>query len=487
MWVDLVIPSGVRASGTERGSRGAWLDASLVRWDPDLQPIGGWVAKSVSTVTGKGRAILTWRDNAGSTWTAIGTNSGLYVMTPSGYITDITPSGFTAGRADALVGGGYGSGLYGSGDYGDPIASSSQVSPASVWTLALWNDRLVGCMSDDGKIYQWDLNPLFVAEVIEGAPEDCSGIVVTEDAILMAFSNRSAIWSNQGDNTDWIPTSLNQAGELALNTDGVIMCGRKVKGQMLVFTTEDLWVATYQGLPAVYGFQKAGDSCGPVSKGSPVAYGTGNCVWMSSNSFYLFNGFTQPVPCAVQDKVFSDINLHQISKVSGWHNSQFNEVWWHYPSSGSTENDRYVSWNYASNDWNVGSLARLCGDGSDAPYLMTSDGYVYSHETGEAYGGAYPYAKTGPFEWPGEMGQGAKRVQIAGLIPDEKTQGQSRVTFYLREFPNLTETTKGPYTISGAPVDFLWQARQVEMKVEFLDGDARWGLPRIDAKPVSSR
>lgn len=100
MWVDLVIPSGVRASGTERGSRGAWLDASLVRWDPDLQPIGGWVAKSVSTVTGKGRAILTWRDNAGSTWTAIGTNSGLYVMTPSGYITDITPSGFTAGRAD---------------------------------------------------------------------------------------------------------------------------------------------------------------------------------------------------------------------------------------------------------------------------------------------------------------------------------------------------------------------------------------------------
>jgi len=487
MWVDLVIPSGVRASGTERGSRGSWLDASLVRWDPDLQPIGGWVVKSVATVTGKGRAILTWRDNAGSTWTAIGTNSGLYVMTPSGYINNITPAGFTDGRADALVGGGYGSGLYGSGDYGDPIASSSQISPASVWTLALWNDRLVGCMSEDGKIYQWDLNPLFVAEVIEGAPEDCAGIVVTEDAILMAFQNRSAIWSNQGDNTDWIPTSLNQAGELALNTDGVIMCGRKVKGQTLVFTTEDLWVASYQGLPAVYGFQKAGDSCGPVSKGSPVPYGTGNCVWMANNSFYLYNGYTQPVPCAVQDKVFSDINLQQISKVSGWHNSQFNEVWWHYPSAGSTENDRYVSWNYASNDWNIGSLARLCGDGSDAPYLMGSDGYVYSHETGEAYGGAYPYAKSGPFEWPDQMGQGAKRVQIAGLIPDEKTQGQSRVTFYLREFPNLTETTKGPYTISGAPVDFLWQARQVEMKVEFLDGDARWGLPRIDAKAVSSR
>jgi len=487
MWVDLVIPSGVRASGTERGSRGSWLDASLVRWDPDLQPIGGWVVKSVSTVTGKGRAILTWRDNAGSTWTAIGTNSGLYVMTPSGYITDITPAGFTAGRADALVGGGYGSGLYGSGDYGDPIASSSQITPASVWTLALWNDRLVGCMSEDGKIYQWDLNPLFVAEVIEGAPEDCAGIVVTEDAILMAFQNRSAIWSNQGDNTDWIPTSLNQAGELALNTDGVIMCGRKVKGQTLVFTTEDLWVASYQGLPAVYGFQKAGDSCGPVSKGSPVPYGTGNCVWMANNSFYLYNGYTQPVPCAVQDKVFSDINLQQISKVSGWHNSQFNEVWWHYPSAGSTENDRYVSWNYASNDWNIGSLARLCGDGSDAPYLMGSDGYVYSHETGEVYGGVYPYAKSGPFEWPEDGGFGGRRVQLAGIIPDEKTQGQSRVTFYLREFPNLTETTKGPYTISTAPVDFLWQARQVEMKVEFLDGSARWGLPRIDAKPVSSR
>lgn len=487
MWLDLGIPPGVRAVGTERGSRGAWRDTSLVRWNPDLQPVGGWAVKSTTTVTGKGRAMLGWTDNNNSNWLAIGTEQKLYVMTASGVLHDITPSGFTPGDADAVVGGGYGTGVYGSGVYGDPRSGVDNIVPASVWTLALWNDRLVGCMEGDGNIYQWDLDPSFPAAVIGGAPTGVSGIVVTEDAILMALTGRTAAWSNQGDNTDWLPTSLNQAGDLALNCEGLLMCGRKVRGRTLLFTTSDLWEAIYQGPPVVYGFQKAGSACGPVSKGSPVVIDTGRCVWMGTDTFYLYNGYVQAIPCEVEDKVFTDINTDQISKVSGWHNPRFGEVWWHYPSAASAENDRYVVFNYRLNAWSIGALARTAGATYDNPLLCGADGYIYTHETGEAYGGVYPYAQSGPFEWPDEGGFGGSRVMVRGIIPDEKTIGTARVKFYNREYPNLSQTVFGPYTIATAPVDFMFTARQVEMKVEFLDGDGRWGIPRLDVVPIGKR
>ena len=39
-------------------------------------------------------------------------------------------------------------------------------------------------------------------------------------------------------------------------------------------------------------------------------------------------------------------------------NSDFNEVMWFYPSSGSDQIDRVVMFNYAENLWYIGSLAR---------------------------------------------------------------------------------------------------------------------------------
>ncbi len=484
MWIDLGIPPGVKAVGTERGSRGAWRDTSLVRWNPDLQPVGGWVVKSTSAVDGMGRALLGWTDNDGSNWLAIGTEDGLFVMTASGIVYDITPVGFVPGRADAVVGGGYGTGAYGSGVYGAPRAGVDNIVPASAWTLDLWNDRLVGCMEGDGNLYQWDLDVSVVAQQIVNSPEECSGLVVTEDAILMAIRGRTAIWSTQGDDTDWNATSLNQAGDLALNTDGLLMCGRKVRGRTL---TSDLWEAVYQGPPVVYGFQKAGSDCGPVSKGSPVVIDTGRCIWMGTDTFYLYNGYVQPVPCDVEDRVFTDINTDQISKVAGWHNARYGEVWWHYPAAASEENNRYVCFNYRLGAWSIGALARTSGATYDKPLLCGVDGYIYTHETGEDYDDALPFATSGPFEWPANGGFGESRVMIRGMRADEKTRGQSRVSFPTREYPNGTQTTFGPYTISTAPVDFMFQARMIEMKVEFLDGAARWGAPALDVTPIGKR
>jgi hypothetical protein len=493
--LDVNLPPGVFANGTPRQAKGRYRLCSLVRW-PDgtnLQPVGGWVDRttgSPASVTGKARAVTTWSENSATRWIGIGTNSNLYVQSPSGSISDITPSGFTAGNANATTGGGYGAGYYGVGSYGTARPDSATITPASVWTLDTWGQYLVGCMDGDGKLYEWQLNTGTPAAAISGAPTGCAGLVVTDERFIFALKNRTVFWCDQGDNTDWTSTATNQAGDQDLDTHGRLICGRAVTGGTLVFTTADVFIARYQGLPTVYGFYKAGSDCGPVSKGSPVSLDS-RCVWMGANSFYIYDGYTQSLPCEIADYIFSDINSQQISKVTGWHNTGFNEVWWHYPSGASNENDRYVVWNYQRNIWYMGELERLCGNASGVfkyPILIDGSGIVYEHEQGWDWDGEVPYARTGPMDWAGALGGSDFRMVVKGFVGDEAVQGQSEVTFYGYEWPNDPVTTFGPYSITTAPVDVLFSTRLLEMQIEITEpADARAGIYQVDIVKGSKR
>lgn len=491
MRVNVDIPAGVYANGTARQSRGRWRDSNLVRW-PDgnnLQPVGGWLVKTSSPVSGKARAILPWASNGGTRYAAIGTHSKLYAMDAAGALYDITPVGFTTGYADATSATGYGGSTYGTSAYGVARPDSSALIPASTWSLDVWGQYLVGCMDGDGKLYEWQLSTGTKAAVLSAAPTGCTGIVVTAERFIFALKDRTVYWCAQGDNTDWTASSTDQAGDQDLDTAGRLLTGRRVSGGTLLFTSADVWLARYQGLPTVYGFQRVGSDCGIVGKGAAVSMDS-RCVWMGRDAFYMYDGSVNALPCDVADYVFSDISSSQISKVSAWHNVQFGEVWWHYPSADSTICDRYVKWNYLRGHWDYGLIDRTCGCAPSVfnyPMAVDSSGNVYDHERGWSWDST-PYVRSGPFEWPGEMGGADRRLMVTGFVPDEGTQGESQVTFYGRENPNMTETTFGPYTISTSPVDVLFSTRELEAKISFTTAaDARVGTFEIDIKPVSKR
>ncbi len=105
-------PPGVWKNGTAYEAQGRWHDCNLVRWkDGKLQPLGGWEETIGATLSGVGRAMMTWRDYSGDRWLAIGTNKKLYIFTSlSGTSSDITPSGFAEGDANAKLGLGFGAG-----------------------------------------------------------------------------------------------------------------------------------------------------------------------------------------------------------------------------------------------------------------------------------------------------------------------------------------------------------------------------------------
>jgi hypothetical protein len=487
MFLPLDFPPGIFRNGTEYEAKGRWRDGNLVRFlDGTKRPIGGWRVKSTSAVTGKARAIVTWKDNSLVTWAGIGTHSKLYAMSRTGGLSDITPAGFTAGIADATSGGGFGAGSYGAGIYGTPRPDTTLIQDATVWSLDTWGEHLVGCTVDDGKIYEWSLATANPAVQVTNSPTARS-VFVTEERVMMALgaaSNpRKAQWSDAENNTVWTPSATNQAGDLDLQTAGKLMLGRKIRGGNLIWTDLDVWLATYTADNFVYRFTKLADHTGAVSQNCAAVLDA-SAVWMGRSGFWLYNGFVSPLLCEVSDYVFSDINALQISKVTCYVNSAYGEVTWHYPSGGSNEIDRYVSWDYLAyargqNVWTIGSLVRLCGADRGAmayPLLVGSDGYVNEHEVGFSYDGATPYLESGPFE----LAPGEKVMYVKRLIPDEKTAGDVTATFKTKLYPNGAETSSGPYAL-GSPTDVRFSGRSAKLRYAGSRlADWRVGVPRLE-------
>jgi hypothetical protein len=204
---------------------------------------------------------------------------------------------------------------------------------------------------------------------------------------------------------------------------------------------------------------------------------------MSPSGFWVYNGYAQPIPCDVQDYVFSDMNPLQVSKIVAIHTSAHFEIEWQYCSAQSTEIDRAVVWTYAgpaAGTWNIGRPARTTGVDAGAfryPIKIGTDGTIYDHEVGFGYD-TMPYAEAGPVE----IGNGDNVVHCRRLIPDEKTSGDVSALFSLKFEPNGDETQYGPYSLT-AETDIRFVARQA--KVRFTGSrlaDWRVGTPRIEGE-----
>lgn len=478
------IPPGIRSHGTEYESSNRWRDANLVRWrDGSLRPIGGWTTRVSSAVSAPPRGALSWVDNSENSRLAVGTYNKLYSISSGGTVSDITPSGFTAGEIDAQVNIGYSGGFYGLGAYGTVRPSSGVYLECTTWSLDNWGEYLVACSVDDGKLYEWQLNTATPAAVITNAPTDNLGLVVTEERFLFALgaggNPRLVQWCDKEDNTTWSPSATNEAGDIELQTNGEILCGVRTRGKTLIITTTDAHAATYIGPQLVYSFERVGTSCGAISRKSTASFDQG-AFWMGANGFFMFDGSAvREMPCEVIDHVFNDMNTSQRSKIFAVHNSEFGEIWWFYPSKSSNENDSYVVYDYKENHWNVGSLNRTTGVDAGVfrnPIWFDESGNVYNQEDGFNHGSYASFVESGPLS----IGDGESIAKVNELIPDELIQGEVTITFKTRFYPNDTERSYGPYSMSS-PTSVRFSGRQFRIRVNGSElTDWRFGIPRLN-------
>ena len=492
MYIPLKLPPGIYRNGTEYQAAGRWYDANLVRWyENTLRPMGGWRKRASGQMSGLCRGFITWRDNSANRWIAAGTHTKLYAMNEAGTLKEITPTSFTAGIADSLSKTGYGYSTYGTLAYGTARPDTGLITPATTWSMDTWGEYLIACSNADGKLYEWQLGftTPTLAAVITNAPTSNKAVLVTAERILFALgaggNPRKVQWCDQENNTVWTPATDNQAGDYELATPGTLLAGKRVKGVNLLFTDVDVHTAQYVGAPFVYGFEKAGSGCGLISAQSVAAIDTA-AIWMSKSGFWIYDGYVKPLPSDVSDYVFGNINFNQASKVYAVHNSKYGEIWWYYPSSGSNENDSYVTFNYRENHWNIGTLARTAGTDAGVfanPLMVSTDGYIYEHEVGFAYDSASLYAESGPVQ----LGNGDNIMSVRQVVPDEQTLGEAVVSFKTRNYPTGTQSTFGPYTAAN-PTDVRFAARQVNVKVTGNTlADWRIGVMRLDAVPSGKR
>jgi hypothetical protein len=453
--------------------------------------MGGWRKRAAGQMSGLCRGFITWRDNSSNRFIAAGTHTKLYAMNEAGTLKEITPTGLTAGIADALSTTGYGYSTYGTLAYGTPRPDTGTVTQATTWSMDTWGEYLIACSNADGKIYEWQLGftTPTLAAAIANAPVNNKAVLVTAERIMFALgaggNPRKVQWCDQENNTLWTPAGDNLAGDYELATPGTLLAGKRVKGVNLLFTDVDVHAASYVGAPFVYGFEKAGSGCGLISAQSVAAIDTA-AIWMSRAGFWIYDGYVKPLPSDVSDYVFGNMNFNQASKVYAVHNSKFGEIWWYYPSSGSNENDSYVTFNYRENHWNIGTLARTAGTDSGVfvnPLMVSTDGFIYEHEVGFAYDSASLYAESGPVQ----LGNGDNIMSVRQVVPDEQTLGEAVVSFKTRNYPTGTQSTFGPYTAAN-PTSVRFSGRQVNMRVTGNTlADWRVGVMRLEAVASGKR
>lgn len=302
------------------------------------------------------------------------------------------------------------------------------------------------------------------------------------------YSARRVYWASQETTSDLEPSNANTAGSFDLATDGILVCGRKTRGETLLWTTVDLWAMTYIGGSLVYSFRQAGNSCGIVGPKAAIVVDD-LAFWMGYGSFHMYDGTVKTIPCEVSDYVFGDFSQANSYKAWAISNPRYGEVTWHYPSASASECDRYVTLNRQEDYWVFGELERVAGVTRRAgavvpvPVMVDEDGNLYDHETGDDHGDSTPHVESGPVE----IGDGNHIMRVQRIVPDDKTMGDVNISIYTSMYPNADETLNGPYTLAN-PTSVRLTARQVRIRIE-EEVAAAWrvGVPRFGVRPVGRR
>ena len=240
-----------------------------------------------------------------------------------------------------------------------------------------------------------------------------------QDPLLIRFSS-------QENPLDFFPTTTNTAGDIRLGGGSEFVQAVETKEQILVYTNKTLHSMRFIGPPFTFGIKELSKNITIMSPSSAIAVDD-SVYWMGVDTFYLYNGQTQQLPCSVKDKVFLDLNIEEREKVHVGANTEFSEIWWFYTSASSTEIDKYVIYNYLENIWYFGSLARQAwlDRGIRALPLATGGQNLFNHETGFDDDGA---AMTSFVESaPMALGDAGRFGFINRIIPDVNFAGSTSI------------------------------------------------------------
>ena len=412
--------------------------------------------------------------------------------------------------------------------WGIPVDSTVAGEQLRVWSVDNFGEDLIMNVRD-GDIYYWDASDgtskravkLSTLTSSNKAPTvsrfivtsdidrhilffgcDPEGSTGVQDPLLIRFGDQES-------NIEFETKITNTAGELRIGTGSEIVAVKQTKQQILVWTDISLHTVQYIGPPYTFGLQEISRSITMMGPNASVAVND-VVYWMGKEEFYVYSGQVQKIPCTVKDYIFSDFNRDQAEKVTAGHNSAHGEVWWFYCSGSSSNNDKYVIFNYEQNIWYYGSMARTAwmdrGTGQ-YPVAASTDNYLYYHEFGEDDGSTNPVSGISAHIESSQIdiGDGEQFLFARRLIPDmtfrDSTSDTPTATFTVkaRDFPGATygntssgdteQSSSSPIELFTSQIHTRIRGRSFAIKVESSQQGTAWrlGTPRIDLRPDGRR
>jgi hypothetical protein len=502
------IPTGLNSDDTALASSPAWVDGSNVRFhDGKAQAKGGWESVTQTLLSGVCRLAFPWTDNAATLNVAFGTHTHLQIF-QGGAVFDITPSsGFTPGAIDGAGSSGFGTGAFGIGGFGSP--SSTDYFPLT-WSAGAYGQTLMASPRNQ-TIFQWSNATGTPAVAVTNAPAQVTYMLVTPQRQVMAlgcsqevggvFNPNCIRHSDVGSPTGWstIASSSSTSREYVLPGGGRIVAGRVMGSNVLIWTSDALWLGTYVGqVTQVWRFDKVGDKCGLAGPGAAIVAGS-TAFWVSPDRqfhTYSLNGFVQPVTCPIRQDFADNLAASQNDKIVASSVAEYNEIRFDYPDSrDGYENSRYVSLRIAGPDvgkWHRGIMARTSmvdAGPSLYPCGTTYAGNVYWHEKGNSADGAN---LAGFIESANLYLDEDSVMLVRSSWPDIADQiGPLSLTLTGRFYPQGDPTVVGPITLQPGQdqADFKAKARLFRVRIDFNSSPSffRLGLITFDAKQCGRR
>jgi len=456
----------------------------------------------IATVTGTNTYTITAKDTSGATVTANSSDSGNGGSGVDGVYQ------INVGLDTYVESTGWGAGLWGASTWGSATALS-ETNQLRLWSHDAFGEDLI-INPRNGGIYYWDessglSSPAVNITTLAGAnlaptkgiqtivsDIDRHVIVLGADPIVGSARTGSIdplliAFSDQESATEWEPTSTNTAGSLRLSSGSQIVGGLRSRQETLIWTDTSLYSMQFVGAPFTFGINLINENVGLISPNG-VVNAPDSVYWMARDGFYSYSGSVSRLTCSVLNYVLDDFNQGQAFKVVAFTNREFNEVGWFYPSGSSSENDRYVVYNYLEGAWSIGELSRTAwlDDGifqkPRAAGKDSSVNYLYTHENSDDADGLpmdNVFIESGDID----IDDGEKFGFVKKIIPDVKffgdnsSAGQINFVLKTRNFPGDSLSTNSTNNVTSSTQQNYVRARSRQMVFRAQsDDDAATGL-----------
>lgn len=223
--------------------------------------------------------------------------------------------------------------------------------------------------------WSWDRDPGNVAVAISTAPPGAVGAAVVNRHLVLLGAQSvgetgqttpplapvpghaerflTVRWSDFADFANWNQSVDTLAGETQLDSGSRIVGGGRVRQGVACWTDENLWIITYDPTSEAVFIPTVVDGSGGLMSNQAWCETDGRIWYFDTNRRLMVydGGSPRPVPNPIKASTIERISQTQLARAYLWANPEFDEVVLCYPTSGASDPDAQLVYNYALDAW----------------------------------------------------------------------------------------------------------------------------------------